>query len=69
VYLADEEGSQRPRYHEVEAQLQPAALKSWPAKPGLSAEELRLQSPNSKEIRAKAAKEWKMPSGKPSRPW
>ncbi|EOD33522.1 hypothetical protein EMIHUDRAFT_314013 [Emiliania huxleyi CCMP1516] len=44
VYLADEQGAQRPRYHEVEAQLTPEALASWPAKPGLSARELREQA-------------------------
>eukprot|EP00967_Tisochrysis_lutea_P034279 scaffold40877_cov39-Tisochrysis_lutea.AAC.2 len=44
VYLYDEEGAQRPRYHEVEAQLTPEALASWPAKPGLSARELRGKS-------------------------
>lgn len=40
----DEQGAQRPRYHEVEAQLTPEALASWPAKPGLSARELREQA-------------------------
>lgn len=34
VYLADEDGKQKPRYQEIEAQLTPEALAAWPAKPG-----------------------------------
>ena len=33
VYLRDEQGAQRPRYHEVEAQLTDEAQAAWPARP------------------------------------
>jgi len=34
VYLADENGLQRPRYQPIEEQLTPEAIKAWPSKPG-----------------------------------
>ena len=43
VYLEDEQGEQRPRYHLIEEQSTPEAMKSWPARPGQSAEELRAR--------------------------
>ena len=43
VYLKDEIGTQRPRYTPIEAQLQPAAMASWPALPGEGASELRAK--------------------------
>ena len=33
VYLADEHGSQKPRYQQIEAQLTPEAIAAWPVKP------------------------------------
>lgn len=51
VYLSDEDGAQRPRYHEIEAQLTPEALASWPAKPGRSAQELREKARREKSRR------------------
>jgi hypothetical protein len=51
VYLSDEVGAQRPRYHEIEAQLTPDALASWPAKPGRSVQELREKVRQEKQRR------------------
>ena len=41
VYLADESGTQRPRYSRIEEQLTPEAIEAWPAKPSRVLPQLR----------------------------
>ena len=38
VYLKDEHGAQRPRYHQIEAQLTDSYRRAWPARPGQQAD-------------------------------
>ena len=38
VYLKDEHGAQRPRYHQIEAQLTDLYRRAWPARPGQQAD-------------------------------
>eukprot|EP00965_Chrysotila_dentata_P246885 6207418-Pleurochrysis_carterae.AAC.2 len=40
VYLEDEQGKHRPRYHEAEFQMTEEARQAWPAKPGRTAKDL-----------------------------